>query len=98
VATKNVEPYTLSAIVKGATAYSPACRYVKYMPKATVKDRAWMDLVRFPSINLWCAHVTVTPLANKTAVFNNGTLNGLSGVIPSGGQQHPSSGVGDKLL
>jgi hypothetical protein len=31
-------------------------------------------------------------------VFNNGTLNGLIGVIPTGGQQHPSSGVGARLL
>jgi hypothetical protein len=31
-------------------------------------------------------------------VFSRGTLNGFRGVIPAGGQQHPSSGVGDKLL
>jgi hypothetical protein len=31
-------------------------------------------------------------------VFSKGTLNGLSGVMPAGGQQHPNSGVGDKLL
>ena len=42
--------------------------------------------------------MTVTPEARRTAVFNKGILNGFSGVIPAGGQQHPSSGVGDKLL
>lgn len=31
-------------------------------------------------------------------MFSRGTLNGLRGVIPTGGQQHPSSGVGDSLL
>ena len=55
-------------------------------------------LDRLFSSNLWCAQVTVTPDANRTAVFSKGTLNGFSGVIPAGGQQHPSSGVGDSLL
>lgn len=31
-------------------------------------------------------------------MFRRGTLNGFSGVIPMGGQQHPSSGVGARLL
>lgn len=55
-------------------------------------------LDRLFSSNLWCAQVTVTPDANRTAVFSKGTLNGFRGVIPAGGQQHPSSGVGDSLL
>lgn len=54
--------------------------------------------MRFPSISLWCAQVTVTPDASSTAVLRSGTLNGLIGVIPTGGQQHPSSGVGASLL
>jgi len=53
---------------------------------------------RLPSISLWCAHVTVTPEANRTAVFRRGTLNGSRVVIPAGGQQHPNSGVGASLL
>lgn len=53
---------------------------------------------RFCSSNLWCAHVTVTPDARRTAVLSRGTLNGLSGVIPVGGHAHPSSGDGDRLL
>lgn len=31
-------------------------------------------------------------------MFSNGTLNGLSGLIPVGGQAQPNSGVGAKLL
>lgn len=57
-----------------------------------------MVLFRLFSKRLWWAQVTVTPDASNTAVFNKGTLNGFSGVIPAGGQQHPSSGVGDNLL
>ena len=57
-----------------------------------------MVLDRLFSSNLWCAQVTVTPDANNTAVFSKGTLNGFKGVIPAGGQQQPSSGVGDSLL
>jgi hypothetical protein len=68
------------------------------MPRVTVSASAWMAPVRLPSISLWWAHVTVTPEANRTAVFSSGTLNGLIGVMPTGGQQHPSSGVGAKLL
>lgn len=39
----------------------------------------------------------VTPDARRTAVFSRGTSNGLSGVIPMGGQCPPSSGVGARL-
>lgn len=31
-------------------------------------------------------------------MFRSGTLNGFNGLIPVGGQAHPSSGVGDNLL
>ena len=57
-----------------------------------------MAFARFPSINLWCAQVTVTPEANNTAVFRSGIENGFNGLIPAGGQQQPNSGVGDNLL
>jgi hypothetical protein len=57
-----------------------------------------MQFIRFISTRLWWAHVTVTPDANSTAVFSKGTLKGLSGLIPVGGQQHPNSGVGASLL
>lgn len=54
--------------------------------------------MRLPSMILWCAHVTVTPEARRTAVFRRGILKGLIGVMPTGGQQQPSSGVGASLL
>lgn len=38
-----------------------------------------------------------TPEANRTEVFSSGTSKGLSGLIPVGGQQPPSSGVGARL-
>lgn len=40
VATKNVDPYTLSAIENEASRYSPACRIVKYTPSLIVRVRA----------------------------------------------------------
>lgn len=98
MATKNVDPYTLSAIVKEASMYSPAWRTVKYIPRAMVRVSAWIEFFRLPSISLWWAQVTVTPEAKRTAVFRSGTLNGFKGLIPAGGQQHPSSGVGASLL
>lgn len=98
VATKKVDPNTLSAIVNEATWYSPSWRNVKYAPRATVTIKACVAFLLFPSVSLWWAHVTVTPDARSTAVFNRGTLNGLIGVIPTGGQVHPSSGEGASLL
>ena len=98
MATKNVDPYTLSAMLNEASIYSPAWRNVKYIPRATVRIKAWIVLERLCSSSLWWAHVTVTPEASSTAVLRRGTLNGLSGVMPVGGQAQPSSGVGDKLL
>lgn len=71
---------------------------VKYTPRAMVSASPWIVFFRLVSNRLWWAHVTVTPEARSTAVFRRGTLNGLRGLIPVGGQQHPSSGVGDRLL
>lgn len=45
----------------------------------------------------WWAHVTVTPEANKTAVFNRGTSKGFKAWIPFGGHWLPSSGAGARL-
>lgn len=41
--------------------------------------------------------MTVTPDAKRTAVLRRGTSNGSSVVMPEGGQQPPSSGVGLRL-
>lgn len=56
-----------------------------------------MACFRKPSMMLWWAQVTVTPEARRTAVFSSGTSKGSRGVIPVGGQQPPSSGVGARL-
>lgn len=71
---------------------------VKYTPKITVKNKAWVVWEWLPSINAWWAQVTVIPDDNKIVVFKRGIWNGLKGWIPSGGQTPPSSIVGDKLL
>jgi hypothetical protein len=42
--------------------------------------------------------VTVTPDDRRMIVFSRGTLKGLKGVIPAGGQNKPISKFGDKLL
>lgn len=41
--------------------------------------------------------MTVTPEARRTAVLSRGTSNGSNVVMPVGGQQPPSSGVGARL-
>lgn len=98
VATKKVDPYTESAIAKGASIYSKACRAVKYTPKATVIASLWRACVWLDSIRAWWDHVTVAPEARRIAVFNRGIEKGLKDWIPAGGQQLPSSTVGDSLL
>src|SRR5215475_4506676 len=79
VATKKVDPYAESAIVKGASMYSYACNAVKYSPNRTVKKRPWVAWVALFSRSPWCAHVTVTPDARRIAVFGKGTCRGLKG-------------------
>ena len=71
---------------------------MKYAPNKTVNSRATSASFRTPCISEWCAQVTVTPEASKTAVFNKGMAKGFKGSIPTGGQQHPISGVGARLL
>lgn len=56
-----------------------------------------MACARWPSMMLWCAQVTVTPEASRTAVLRRGTSKGSKVVMPVGGQQPPSSGVGARL-
>lgn len=60
--------------------------------------RACVVCVWFASINLWWAHVTVTPEARRIAVLRRGICMGLKGWIPAGGQVIPISTVGAKLL
>jgi hypothetical protein len=50
------------------------------------------------SNNPWCAHVTVTPDANRIAVFSSGICIGLKGEIPVGGHVDRNSIVGDNVL
>jgi hypothetical protein len=57
-----------------------------------------INWVKFFSIKLWWAQVTVTPEDNRIRVFKRGTLNGLKGETPVGGQNRPISILGDKLL
>lgn len=51
---------------------------------------------RLPSINEWCAYVTLAPDERSRIVFNKGISNGFSGSIPAGGQALPNSTVGAK--
>jgi hypothetical protein len=63
-----------------------------------VKIILLINWVKFPSINLWWAQVTVTPDERRIKVLRRGILKGLNGVIPVGGQNKPTSKFGDKLL
>lgn len=62
-----------------------------------MKNNPWVACVALFSRRPWCAQVTVTPEANRMAVFNSGTCIGLNGSIPVGGHVDPNSMVGDSL-
>jgi len=98
VATKNVVPYTESAIVKDASIYSKPCKAVNITPKITVNNNPKIVFFLSPVINAWCDHVTVAPLVNKIAVFNNGISNGLNVCIPTGGHTDPNAISGPNAL
>jgi len=55
--------------VKGVSKYPYACSAVKYNPNSTVQKNPWVAYVALFSRRPWCAHVTVTPEANRIAVF-----------------------------
>jgi len=59
---------------------------VKYTPKTIVSSILSLYWDKFNSISLWWAHVTVTPEDRRIRVLSSGTLNGLNGEIPAGGQ------------
>ena len=61
MATKKVEPYTLSAMVNIESRYSISCNIDKYTPSKIVNIVDRMVVFRFPDNRLWWASVTVTP-------------------------------------
>jgi len=98
VAMKNIDPYTESAIEKGASMYSKSCNPVNINPSITVVSNPVRDSCLLPLTMLWWAQVTVAPELNNIVVLSKGTENGSKGVIPLGGQVHPISIAGDRAL
>jgi hypothetical protein len=98
VLTKNVVPYTESAIVNDVSRYSIACKAVKIKPKKIVITKPLIVSFLLPLIIALCDHVNDAPLDNNIAVFNNGTSKAFKGTIPTGGQTDPISTVGTNAL
>jgi len=76
VATKKVEPYTLSAMVNIDSRYSISCSIEKYIPSKIVNIVDKVAILRFPDNRLWWASVIVIPELNRMAVFSSGILSG----------------------
>jgi len=98
VAKKKTDPKVESARPNEASQYSQPWSVVKYTPRKIVSCIALVVVVFFIWIKAWWAHVTVTPLASRTAVFNKGTWNGLIDKTPMGGHWLPNSKFGANLL
>jgi hypothetical protein len=81
-------------MVNGASAYSIACSAVNITPKAMVRIKPIIVLLLSPLMMAWWDQVTDAPLDKRIAVFNSGTSNGFSALIPIGGQTAPISTVG----
>ena len=98
VAIKNVEPKEESAIQKGASMYSKPWKKVNTIPNKMVNFKAIFALLKFFFNISWWDHVIDTPDESSKIVFNKGTLIGLKEWIELGGQDWPSSTVGEILL
>ena len=96
VATKNVEPNTLSEIANETSIYSLAWIKVNQTPSNTVNKipnrPLWLHNIA------WWAQVTVTPDESRITVFNKGTPQGSRVSIPRGGHLFPSLMSGDSLI
>lgn len=68
------------------------------IPNITVITNPTIVSFLFPLIIALCDHVTHAPDVNSIAVFNSGTSNAFSGLIPTGGQMLPTSIVGTNAL
>jgi hypothetical protein len=103
VATKKIEPNTLSYRVNIAELYSFFCNRVKYAPSmivVVIAVKASLLLVTVCGLEIkhLCASVTVAPEESRTIVLSRGTLNGFKVTNPAGGQQAPIWMSGANLL
>lgn len=98
VAIKNVEPKVASAMQKGASAYSNPWNVVKILPNRMVRTKENFAFLKFSFNISWWDHVMVTPDDKSKMVFRRGILMGLKEIIEVGGQDWPSSTVGEMLL
>lgn len=94
VAMKNVDPKTLSLIVKEEMKYSIAWSKVKYNPRTIVTAHG-TNHWELP-IKLWWAQVTLTPELRRIRVLSRGPWKGLNAVSMNGGQTLPTSCAGVK--
>jgi len=74
--------------------YSIPWNDVNIQANIIVYNKPYKVPLLFPSINEWCAYVTVTPEDNNIIVFNNGNSKGLIACIPNGGHCDPTSQSG----
>ncbi len=71
---------------------------MKYKPRITVIPKPIFLPKRSLLRRLWWQYVTVTPEAKRTIVLRRGNWNGFKAFTPIGGQEHPNSGEGERLL
>lgn len=69
---KNVDPYTPSAIVNGASTYSNPWNPVNTAASTTVIMIPTIVPRRFPWISEWCAYVTDAPEDRRIIVLSRG--------------------------
>lgn len=98
VAIKNVEPKVASAMQNGASAYSNPWNVVKILPNRMVRIKESFAFLKFSFSISWWDQVMVTPDDKSRMVFRRGILMGLKEMIEVGGQDWPSSTVGEMLL
>ena len=68
------------------------------MPRPTVHQRPWISSFLFPSVNAWCAQVTVVPDSKSISVFISGICQGSIKWISAGGHTDPICSGENKLM
>jgi len=84
--------------VNEASKYSNPWNPVNKIPNNTVNINPKIVFFLSPVMIALCDHVTVAPLVNSIAVFNNGTSNGFKACIPTGGHTDPNTISGPNEL
>lgn len=84
--------------MKVESKYSTAWYTVNIIANNIVNNKLYKAFSLLPFIKEWCEYVTAIPDVSSIKVFNKGNSKASIDSTPEGGQNIPTSAVGDKEL